>query len=475
MMHYQVAIIGGGPGGYETAIRLKQLNISVICLEKERLGGVCLHKGCIPTKSLVNIANLYYEFQQAEQYGLENYTFPLNFMKISPKIKENIEKLALGIEFIFHKHAITYEKIKITKIQKKGYYHLFAEQTEYCTAEFVIIATGSEPKTLSALPIDGKKILTSDHIIALPQLPSSLAIVGGGVIGCEFACLFQKLGADVTIIEFLPEIIPTEDDEIAKKLIQAMRKLGVKILTKTKVESVKHIESGMGMAPQSTQQVELELSNGKTLITDYVLVAVGRKPIFDIETEGFYLNQQNEYLVIDDYCCTNEKKIFAIGDVTGKLMLAHSASKQGLFVAEMINDIINNIPSHIRPIIFQNIPRCIFTSPEVASCGLTEKQAREQYHEVNIGKFPYQANGKAVCSGNTFGLVKTIFNAQTNVIVGMHIIGYLATELIAQASILINTGSTINDLANIVFAHPTLSECIMESAEDAYNKAIHVI
>jgi len=469
--HYKTAIIGGGPGGYETAIRLNQLGISVIIFEKERLGGVCLNKGCIPTKALVKVADLFTEMKIAGEFGLENYDFPVNYEKIYNRKNLVVEKLVSGIEFLFNKRNMPLVKTKITKIEKKdGKYLIFDSNELLCSVDYVILATGSEPKELPFLPFDADKFLSSDHILNMNSLPKSLTIIGGGVIGCEFACIYAQLGVEVNIVEYLPEIVPTEDEEISKRLSMALKKQGIKIFTKTQVLSGK----------KEDNFVELSLSNGKTLISEKVLVSVGRKPVFDIETVGFSIKNNHDYIEINNFCQTNEKNIFAIGDVNGKLMLAHVASKQGLLVAEYIENEIKDRKKDIKdlalkPLNYDCIPACIFTNPEVASCGLTEKKAKERNIEIKIGKFPFAANGKALGVGATYGFVKTIVNAETDEILGMHIIGYLATELIAQASILINTKAKIDDVSNIIFAHPTISECVMESIEDTHKMAIHLV
>jgi len=470
MEHFKTAIIGGGPGGYETAIRLNQLGISTVCFEKERLGGVCLNKGCIPTKALVKVADLYHEMRTADEYGLENFTSEINYEKIYNRKNQVVEKLVSGIEFLFKKRQIPNYKKAVTKVSttsstEAGRYQLYSNDELCCTADHVIIATGSAPKQLPFLPFDGKRVLSSDHILAMSELPKSLTIVGGGVIGCEFACIYKQLGVDVNIVEFLPEIVPFEDEEISKRLAMALKKMGIKVLTQIGVESGSLTDEG----------VELRLSSGKSIVSEKILVSVGRKPVFDIETSGFELKNNSSFIEVNEFCQTSESGIFAIGDVTGKLMLAHTASKQGLLVADFINSKINNQKMHLHAIEYHNIPSCVFTNPEVASCGLTEKQAKEKLAEIKVGRFPYAANGKALSSGATYGFVKTIVNAETDEIVGMHIIGYLATELIAQASILISSRAKVTDVANIIFAHPTISECVMESVEDTHKMAIHTI
>ncbi len=466
MEHYQVAVIGGGPGGYETAIRLNQYQISTVCFEKERLGGVCLNWGCIPTKALVKVADLYAEMKHAEEFGLQASEVKLEFEKVYQRKSQVVEKLVSGIEYLFKKRNIPVIQKKVDKISKQdNQYILYAEGEALCSADYIILATGSVPKALPFLPFDGQQVLSSNEILTINEQPKSLAVIGGGVIGCEFASIFAQFGTQVEIIEFLPELVANEDEEVSKRLALALKKQGIKLYLKTGVEK----------AEVSADKVILSLSNGKTVEAEKVLVSVGRQPVCDVITEGFEISKERGFILIDEQCRTNEDKVFSIGDVTGKLQLAHTASKQGLRVAELIKGEIRGETVHQDELIYENIPRCTFTNPEIASCGLTEKQAQEKYGEILVGKFPFAANGKSLGMGNNFGFVKTIADKKSGIIVGLHIIGPVATELIAQASFLINTRSTAEVIEKVVFAHPTLSECVMESVEDLHKLAIHTI
>lgn len=466
MEHYQVAVIGGGPGGYEASIRLNQYQVNTICFEKTRLGGVCLNVGCIPTKALVKVADAFHEMKHCSELGISADNITLEFEKVYQRKAAVVEKLVSGIEFIFKKRAIPVVKQEVTKIKKeKNLYFIFCGSELICSADHVILATGSIPKALPFLPFDGKRILSSDHILSLTEQPKSLAVIGGGVIGCEFASIFSSFGTQVEIIEFLPEIVANEDEEVSKRLAMALKKAGIKIHTKTGVEKGEIKENG----------VELSLSNGKTILVDQVLVSVGRQPVCDIEFENCEITRQNGFVQIDEACETNEKNIYCIGDVTGKLQLAHTASKQGLRVAELLNAKIKESAIHQEILEYINIPRCTFTNPEIGSCGYTEKQAQEKFGEILVGKFPFAANGKSLGMGNQFGFVKTIADRLSGKIIGMHIIGPNATEMIAQGSILINTQATAEVIEKVVFAHPTLSECVMESIEDLHKMAIHTV
>ena len=463
MEKHTVAIIGGGPGGYAAAIRLQQYGIDCVVFEKERLGGVCLNWGCIPTKALVKVADLFSELHRVEEFGLalENPSF--DYAKIYERKNQVVEKLVSGLEFLFKKRQIPVIKESVKVIEKSGESYLISTENESIQASYVIIATGSKPKELPAFKIDEMNILSSKDVLKLQELPKHLCIVGGGVIGCEFATIFAQLDVEVQIIEFLPRLISTEDEEISKRLAMALKKTGIKINLNTAVENWKSVNS----------ELHLSLSNGKEITTDKVLLSVGRDPVFDIECKNFDMNMERNALSINNNFETNHQNIFAIGDVTAKMMLAHTASKQGLLTAEIIKNRIEGAEVKTDALCYENIPRCTFTNPEIGSVGLTEAQAKEKYKEILIGKFPFSANGKALGLGETFGFVKTIADAQSKKLVGMHIIGPQATELIAEGGILIQSEMTINEALKIVFAHPTLSEAVAESIEDIEKMSIN--
>jgi len=462
MKEFKVAIIGGGPGGYVSAIRLQQFGIEVAVFEKNRLGGVCLNRGCIPTKTMVKVAEIFSEIKVAKEFGIELQNPKLNYEQVCKRKDEVVEKLVSGVEFLFEKRQISNITEKVLKIiRTKENYEIVTKNENY-KAKFVIIATGSEPKELPFMKFDDEKILSSSSLLELKKLPKQLTVIGGGVIGCEFASIFNSFGVKVDIVEFLPKLISLEDKEISLRLAMALKKSGIKIHLKTAVESYR----------EKDEKIILKLNNGKEIITDKILISVGRIPTFDIETEKFQLKMEDNFIEIDNNMQTNMKNIFAIGDVTGKLMLAHTASKQGLLLAEKIKNILNNEKQDLA-LNYLNIPACIFTNPEIGSVGLTQQQAKTEYENILVGKFPFSANGKALGLGNTFGFVKTIADAKTRKILGMHIIGEQATELIAQGAMLLGTESTIEDVQKVIFAHPTLSETVMESIEDLENLAIH--
>ncbi len=455
----KVAIIGGGPGGYVTAIRLQQYGIEAVVFEKERLGGVCLNHGCIPTKSLVKVADFFSEMKESESFGISLDNLKLDFQKVYERKNAVVEKLISGIEFIFKKRQIKTIRENVIEIIKKGNSYNIITQNSVYFAEYIIVATGSIPKELPFMKFDGKSILSSRDVLKLEKLPQHLVVVGGGVIGCEFASIFQQFGVNVEIVEFLPKLIFNEDDEISKRLAMSLKKNKIKLHLKTAVESFE----------KSAETIKLQLSNGKEIVTNQVLVSVGRFaqfPKIAIETE-------NDFIKISDEFRTNLPNVFAIGDVTGKLMLAHTASKQGLILADILHNEINQKNIEILNLNYQKIPACIFTNPEIGSIGKRESEFEKD--ETLVGKFPFSANGKALGLGNTFGFVKVIASKKTHQLLGVHIIGPHATELIAQCSVLLGLNVMIDDVKKVIFAHPTLSEVVMEAIEDLENLAIHKV
>jgi len=459
---HKVAIIGGGPGGYVTAIRLHQYGIDTVVFEKERLGGVCLNSGCIPTKSLVKVAELYSELQNSEEFGIAISELNFDYKKIWERKNTVVEKLVTGIEFIFKKRKIPLIKFDVRNIRSnKNKYIVSYDDDEY-EFDFIIIATGSSPKELPNIKINGDKVLSSKDILDSYELPKSLIVIGGGVVGCEFASIFNQFGVKVDIVEFLPNLVYNEDIEVSKRLAMSFKKNKIKIHSKTSIESYT-IEK---------DNLKVKLSNGKEIEAEKILLSVGRKPVCDLVFDK-ELSKKNGFIIIDDEFKTNIPNVFAIGDVTGKLMLAHTASKQGLIVADIIKNNTENKKSEVVKLNYDNIPKCTFTSAEIGSIGLSEKKAKELYSEVLIGKFPFSANGKALGGGHTFGFVKAIADKKSRKLVGVHIIGPQATELISQCSAILATESTIEDVNKIVFAHPTLSETVMEAIEDLEKLSVH--
>lgn len=460
-----VIIIGGGPGGYEAAIRLAQYEIPCMVIEKARLGGICLNWGCIPTKALVKSAELVSEIKHAPVYGLPEMDITPDYAKIWERKNAVVEQLVSGIEFLFRKRKIEVLKAEATSVRHQdGKYIVRAGEEEYA-CQYLILATGSEAKSLPGIIIDEKNILSSTGILQLRSLPQSLTIVGGGVIGCEFASIFSTFGVEVTIVEFLPRLIANEDEELSKRLALEFKKAGIKVLTGKGVSSIH----------QNAEGCELSLTEGSTLFSEKVLMSVGRLPVNRITFEGLKLRSTQGAIDIDNDMQSNLPGVYAIGDVTAKLQLAHTASKQGLHAVEHIAARIKNTENKLPEINYVNIPRCTFTHPEIASVGYNQAEAAARFGEIMVGKFPYAANGKAMAMSATTGFVKTIARKDTGELVGMHIMGQNAAELIAQGTILINRKCTAEMVDSMVFAHPTLSETIMEAIEDLQNLSIHKI
>lgn len=469
MQHTQVIIIGGGPGGYETAIRLSQYNIECLVIEKARLGGVCLNWGCIPTKALVKSAELYSEMLDAPAWGLPANHQALDYAKVYERKNAVVEQLVSGIEYLFCKRKIPMVQGTAISVHKEAdNYIVETEAGESFSCCYLILATGSEAKSLPGIEIDEVDILSSTGILKLDKLPESLAVVGGGVIGCEFASIFATFGVKVSIIEFLPRLVALEDEEISKRLALSFKKGGISVKTGVGVQSIS----------KGSDSLELSLSDGSSLTAEKVLMSVGRIPVNNLRWIDLELKTERGAIQIDDAMQTSLDRVFAIGDVTARLQLAHTASKQGLIVAEIIRNALTPALQPSSPpaaLNYINIPRCTFTHPEIASVGYTQAEAEKVFPEIRIGKFPFTANGKAMAMGNTAGFVKTIARADTNELVGMHIMGPNAAELIAQGAILIANHNTSEDAEAVVFAHPTLSEAIMEAMEDLRNLSIHKI
>ncbi len=464
MTRHTVAVIGGGPGGYVAALKLERYGIDVVVFEKKRLGGVCLNKGCIPTKALVKPAELFCEMKSAEEFGLSAENPAVDYPRVAERKQKVVEQLVGGIEFIYKKKKIPVVNHSVSTIRKTDEGYVITAEQEYLV-EYVILATGAVPIELPFMKFDGEIVCSSDHILSMTELPERLIVVGGGVIGCEFASAMNSFGVEVEIVEFLPRLVATEDEEVSKRLAMAFKKSGIKVHLKKAVEACR-IEDGKAI---------LTLSGGKELTADKVLVSVGRKPRLDIEFIDCRPAMEKGAVLIDENMRTDLPKLYAIGDLTGKMQLAHVASKQGLHAVQDIKSRIEGSETMLKAIRYTDIPRCTFTHPEIGSAGLTEEQAKDFYCGILIGKFPFSANGKALGMGQSFGFVKTIADAKTHRIVGMHIIGANATELIAEGGILIQMGVTVEQASEIVYAHPTLSEAVAEAVEDLEGMALHKV
>ena len=458
MSKYDVIVLGSGPGGYVTAIRASQLGFKTAVIEKENLGGVCLNWGCIPTKALLKSAQVFDYLKHAEDYGLKVESYGKDFDAVVNRSRNVAEGMSKGVQFLMKKNKIDviigYGKIKPGK-------KVDVDGIEY-SADHIIISTGARSRELPSLPQDGKKVIGYRKAMTLDKQPKKLIIVGSGAIGIEFAYFYNAMGTEVTVVEFMPRIVPVEDEEISKQLERSFKKSGIKIMTSTEVTAVD--TSGKGVkAIVKTKKGE------DTLEADVVLSAVGIKTnIENIGLEDVGIVTDRDKILVNDFYQTNMPGYYAIGDVTAGPALAHVASAEGILCVEKIAG------QHVEALDYSNIPGCTYCSPEVASVGLTEAQAKEQGLEVKIGKFPFSASGKASAGGNTEGFVKVIFDAKYGEWLGCHMIGAGVTDMIAEAVLGRRLETTGHEVLKTIHPHPTMSEAVMEAVADAYDEVIHI-
>lgn len=458
-MTYKIAIIGAGPGGYVAAIRAAQLGAKVAVIEQSSLGGTCLNRGCIPTKALLAGAALVQGIRRAASFGIEVQGYTVDYSRLAARKDAVVKQLNQGIAFLFKKNKIdlfsgraclrSARRIAITG--DNG-------QVQEIEAENIILATGSEPALLPSLGYNGQSVVTSTEALEWTALPESLLIIGGGVIGCEFATLFSTLGVKVTIVEAMPTILPMIDGELARRYQMLLKRMGVEIKTDVQVTAVR--EDG--------GRVKLTLATGEELSPAKVLISIGRRfntSGLGLEEIGVALGSRGEILV-DDYLRTNIEGVYAVGDVTNKIQLAHVASAQGIAAVQTIL----GRPTKVN---YDAVPSCIFTSPEIASVGLTQEEAEKRGYKVKVGKFSFQASGKAQASGETEGMVKIVADSESDRILGVHIMGAHATELIAEGTLAVSQGIKAQELAACIHAHPTLAEAVMEAAEAVHGMSIH--
>ena len=462
-MKYDLVVLGSGPGGYVAAIRASQLGMNVAVVERAELGGICLNWGCIPTKSLLKSAQVFDYVKHAEAYGISiNGDATADFTKVVERSRGVAEGMSKGIQFLFKKNKI--EVIQGTG-KLKGNKILMvtnADGEQELTAEHIILATGARSKQLPNLPQDGKKIIGYREALTLPKLPESMIIVGSGAIGSEFAHFYHTMGTKVTLVEFLPTIVPNEDEDVGKTLGRAFKKAKMKIMVSSSVESVD--TSG------ELCKVQIKTKKGvEEHEAEIVLSAVGVTPnIENIGLEELGIELENGKIKVDDYYKTNVEGVYAIGDIVHGQALAHVASAEGITCVEAIKG--------LKPetIDYHNIPGCTYTTPEVASVGMTEKMAVEAGYEIKVGKFPFTASGKASSAGAKDGFVKLIFDAKYGELLGGHMIGANVTEMIAELVAVRKLETTGHQLIKTVHPHPTMSEAVMEAAAAAYNEAIHI-
>ncbi len=458
MGNYDTIVIGGGPGGYVAAIKASQLGQKTAVVEREHMGGICLNWGCIPTKSLIRNAEVAHLLTEGKTYGFSFDNLQLDYSVAHKRSRQVSGRLVKGIAFLMKKNKIDVidglgTLKSATEVEVNGEVH---------TAKNIIIATGARARSIPGVEINGKTTLTYHQALELTEAPKSMVVIGAGAIGMEFSYVFNSYGTSVTLVEMLPNVLPLEDEDISKEMEKQIKKAGITAHVGTRVEKVQ----------DNGDSVTVTVSkNGKTeeIQAEKVLISIGVMPNsqnMGLETAGVATNERG-FIEVDDQMRTSVSNIYAIGDVTGKLALAHVASAQGIIAAEAIAG------EETRPLKYQNMPRCTYTHPEVASVGLTEAQAREQGYEVKVGKFAFQANGKALGLNENAGFVKVVAEGKYNEVLGVHMIGAHVTEMLAGPTGMIGLETTVEELANTVHPHPTLSEAVMEAAHAALGHAIH--
>jgi len=463
MSHFDVIVLGSGPGGYVTAIRASQLGFKTAIVEKENLGGVCLNWGCIPTKALIKSAQVFEYLQHAEDYGLKASGVDKDFDAVVKRSRNVAGTMSKGVQFLLKKNKIEVinghgkvlpgKKIAVTDANGKA--------VEY-TANNIIVATGARSRELPSLPQDGKKIIGYRQAMTLDKQPEKLIVVGSGAIGIEFAYFYNAMGTDVTVVEYLPNIVPVEDKDISIQLEKSFKKAGVKVMTSSEVTKVDTTGKGVIVTVKTAKGEEI-------LEADMVLSAVGIKTnIENIGLEDVGIATDRDKVLVNDFYQTNIPGYYAIGDITAGPALAHVASAEGILCVEKLAGM------EVHPLDYGNIPGCTYSSPEIASVGLTEQQAIDKGLDIKVGKFPFTASGKAVASGTPEGFVKVIFDAKYGEWLGCHMIGAGVTDMIAEAVVARKLETTAHEILKTIHPHPTMSEAVMEAVAAAYDEVIHI-
>ncbi|MFP4661871.1 MAG: dihydrolipoyl dehydrogenase [Halanaerobiales bacterium] len=469
MSTYDLIVIGAGSGGYVAAIRAAQLGARVAVVEKDKVGGTCLNRGCIPTKTMVASSRMIDDISRADQFGIEIEDYKVDFSKIIERKDKIVDELVQGVYYLFKKNKIDLIEgeaslansesstvNKIVKVVNGG------ECKEYQT-ENIIIATGSRPFSLPQFNYDGINVVSSKEALDFESIPEEMLIIGAGYIGCEFASIYSSLGSKVVLVELLKQILPGEDRSTAKRLERIFKARGIQVLTDKSVELVEVLDT-----MKEASNILVHLSDGDTIKTEKVLLAVGRVPV----TEGLSLQEvgvevdERGAIIVNNHMETNLPGIYAVGDVTGKVMLAHVASAQGVVAAE-------NIMGKDKTIDYLSVPSVVFTNPELARTGISFAEARKQGYKVKKGRFPYRANGKAKAMGEETGMVTLIADEETDRLLGGEVFGADASNLISEITLAVKNGLTAGELASTIHAHPTLTENIMEAAEDILGMSIH--
>lgn len=463
-MNYDLIVLGSGPGGYVTAIRASQLGLKTAIIERESLGGICLNWGCIPTKALLKSANVFEYLSHASDYGITVGNAKADFDAIIKRSRDVANGMSAGIQFLMKKNKI--DVVKGNGVIKPGKKVLVKDEngvsTEYSASKGIIVATGARSRELPNLPQDGEKIIGYRQAMTLPKQPKKLVVVGSGAIGVEFAYFYNTIGTEVTIVEYLPNIVPVEDEDVSKQLEKSFKKAGINVMTNASLESVD--TKGKGCL------VTVKTAGGEEKIEcDVVLSAVGiQANIENIGLEEVGIIVDKGRILVNDFYQTNIPGYYAIGDIVPGPALAHVASAEGIICVEKLAG------HHPEPLNYGNIPGCTYCSPEVASVGMTEKAAKEAGYEIKVGKFPFSASGKASAAGAKDGFVKLIFDAKYGELLGGHLIGANVTEMVAELVAVRKLETTGEELIKTVHPHPTMSEAIMEAAAAAYGEVIHL-
>lgn len=463
---FDVTIIGSGPGGYVAAIRAGQLGLKVALVEKDkRLGGTCTLRGCIPTKALLMSAHVYEQMQHAASFGVQASDIQLAFADVQKRKEKIVLKNSKGVEFLMKKNKVTLFK-GYGRLQLPGNVEVTGEDgtKEVIQTKNIIIATGSVVRPIPGFETDGERVVNSDHILELKSVPKSLVVMGAGAVGVEFASVYSRFGCETTIVELMPRLLPIEDEEVSKELEKSFRKRGLKSQVDTKLEKLEKTDTGIKLAGKTSK------GEAVTLEAEMLLVAVGRMPFLEgLGLEGTKIKVERGTIQVDEFLRTGEAGVYAIGDVIPTPWLAHLASKEGILAVEQIAGL-----KDLHPINLRLVPSCTYCDPEVASVGLTEEKARAEGYDVKVAKFPFSASGKARILGEEEGFVKIVSETKYDELLGVHIIGPHATEIIAEACVAMQLESTAEELGRTMHAHPTVSEAVMEAAEGIHGLTVHM-
>ena len=465
---FDVVIIGSGPGGYVAAVRGAQMGLKVAIIEKEpeaKLGGTCGLRGCIPTKALLNAAHLYQKAGHFEDFGLKVEGLSYDFAKVQEYKSGVVNKNAAGVTYLMKKNKVQVFN-GFGKILGKGKVEVAYEdgKKETIDTKNIIIATGSVVRPIKGFETDGKQVVNSDHILELENVPKSMVVIGSGAVGVEFASVYARFGCDTTVVELLDRIVPIEDEDVSKQLERSFKKQGIKCLTGVKLDTMKKLKNSVKVSGKDAKGKDVNLE------AEMILVAIGRMPYLEnlgLENTKVVVNPRGT-IKVNEYCETDEPGIFAIGDVIDTAWLAHLASKEGILVVEKLAG------KKVEPINHRIVPNCTYCDPEVASVGLTEAKAKEEGYDVKVGKFPFSASGKARILGETDGFIKIVSEKKYDEVLGVHLIGPHATELLAEACVAMSHEATAESIANTIHAHPTVSESMMEAAEGVHDLTIHM-